>query len=149
MAPSLASAGIAGDGYPRNISAGDGSEVAFQRIRAKQYQSGAVAEPLRLQGWQIVDEMNRALAGEPPSGYVPPTNLFTPDTIQFDGGPNNIDDPDNGYTNAYKKIWGVSSRAHVSCGPGSDPRRVPFSRSRRHRCRARTCPSRTSRETSR
>ena len=35
MAPSLASAGIAGDGTPHNISAGDGSEVAFQRIRAR------------------------------------------------------------------------------------------------------------------
>ena len=34
MAPSLAAAGIDGDGHPRNISAGDGSEVAFQRIRA-------------------------------------------------------------------------------------------------------------------
>jgi len=33
MAPSLAAAGIDGDGPPANISAGDGSEVAFQRIR--------------------------------------------------------------------------------------------------------------------
>ncbi|MFO1068555.1 MAG: substrate-binding domain-containing protein [Geminicoccaceae bacterium] len=107
MAPALASAGVAGDGYPKNVSAGDGSEVAFQRIRGKQYQVGTVAEPLRLQGWQIVDELNRALSGEKPSGYVPPTHLFTPDNIQFDGGPNNIYDPDNGYTDAYKKIWGI------------------------------------------
>lgn len=107
MAPSLASAGIDGDGQPRNISAGDGSEAAFQRIREVQYQVGTVAEPLRLQGWQVVDEANRALAGETDSGYVAPPHLFTPENIAFDGGPDNIYDPDNGYTDAFKKIWGV------------------------------------------
>ncbi|MGH6944381.1 MAG: substrate-binding domain-containing protein [Geminicoccaceae bacterium] len=107
MAPSLASAGIAGDGWPHNVSAGDGSEVAFQRIRNHQYQVGTVAEPLRLHGWQVVDEMNRAFAGEPPSGYVAPAHLFVPSNIEFDGGPRNIYDPDNGYREAYEKIWGV------------------------------------------
>jgi ribose transport system substrate-binding protein len=68
MARSLASAGIDGDGQPRNISAGDGSEAAFQRIREFQYQVGTVAEPLRLQGRQVVGEANRALAGEADSG---------------------------------------------------------------------------------
>ncbi|WP_108658829.1 substrate-binding domain-containing protein [Acuticoccus kandeliae] len=105
MAPALASAGIAGDGHPTNISAGDGSEAAFQRIRDKQFQAATVAEPLRLQGWQVVDEANRALAGEKDSGYVAPPHLFTPDNIGFDGGPNNIYDPDNGYTEIYAKIW--------------------------------------------
>ena len=67
-----------------------------------------MAEPLRLQGWQILDEANRAIAGEADSGYVAPPHLFTPDNIAFDGGPDNIYDPDNGYTDAYKKIWGVN-----------------------------------------
>lgn len=107
MAPALAAAGIAGDGNPRNISAGDGSEAAFQRIRDVQYQVATVAEPLRLQGWQVVDEANRALAGDKDSGYVAPPHLFTADNIAFDGGPDNTYDPDNGYTDAYRKIWGV------------------------------------------
>lgn len=107
MAPSLASAGIPGDGAPHSISAGDGSEVAFQRIRSNEYQVGTVAEPLRLHGWQIVDELNRAFAGEPPSGYVAPAHLFVPSNIEFDGGPRNIYDPENGYQDAYKTIWGV------------------------------------------
>jgi ribose transport system substrate-binding protein len=107
MAPALASAGIAGDGLPHNISAGDGSAAAFQRIRNKQYQIATVAEPLRLQGWQIVDEANRALHGQPDSGFVAIPHLFTPDNIAFDGGKNNEYDPDNGYRDAYKKIWGV------------------------------------------
>jgi ribose transport system substrate-binding protein len=107
MAPALASAGIPGDGVPHNVSAGDGSEVAFQRIRADQYQVGTVAEPLRLHGWQLVDELNRAFAGEKPSGYIAPAHLFTPANIKFDGGPQNVYDPDNGYRDAYTKIWGV------------------------------------------
>jgi ribose transport system substrate-binding protein len=109
MAPSLASAGIPGNGYPRNISAGDGSEVAFQRIRQGEYQVGTVAEPLRLHGWQIVDEANRAFNKEKPSGYVAPAHLFLPSNIKFDGGPKNTHDPENGYTDSYLKIWNAGS----------------------------------------
>ena len=68
--PSLVSAGIdPAEGYPRQIAAGDGSVPAFQRIREKQYQVATVAEPLHLHGWQTIDELNRAFAGEPPSDY--------------------------------------------------------------------------------
>jgi ribose transport system substrate-binding protein len=107
MGPSLAAAGKKGDGPPKAISAGDGSESAFQRIRAKQYQAGTVPEPLNEQGWQLVDELNRAFAKAPWSGFISRIHLVTPDNIAFDGGPKNIFDPDNGYRDQYKKIWGV------------------------------------------
>jgi ribose transport system substrate-binding protein len=107
MGPSLSAAGKNGDDTPKNISAGDGSESAFQRIRSKQFQVATVPEPLQEQGWQLVDELNRAFAKEPWSGYVSGIHLVTADNIQFDGGPNNVFDPDNGYRDAYKKIWGV------------------------------------------
>ena len=45
MLPSLVAAAIPGSGYPRNISGGDGSEPAFERIRKHHYQIGTVAEP--------------------------------------------------------------------------------------------------------
>jgi len=107
-APSLTSAGIdPASGYPRQISAGDGSVPAFQRIRAKQYQLATVAEPLHLHGWQAIDEMNRAFAGQPPSGYVAHVHLFINANIDKDGGAQNIFDPGNGYKEEYKKIWGV------------------------------------------
>lgn len=106
MGPSLASAGIAGDGKPVNVAAGDGSESAYQRIRAKQFQAVTVAEPLNLQGWQLVDELNRAFAGTPWSGYVSPLHVVTSANVEFDGGPKNSFDPDNGYRDQYKKIWG-------------------------------------------
>lgn len=105
MAPALAAAGIPGNGQPLAISAGDGSEVAFQRIRQGEYQAGTVAEPLRLQGWQIVDEANRALSGQKDSGFVAPAHLFLPSNIKSDGGPKNTYDPENDYTKAYLKIW--------------------------------------------
>jgi ribose transport system substrate-binding protein len=107
MAPSLIWASIPGDGQPHNVSVGDGSEVAFQLIRTDQYQVGTVAESLRLHGWQVVDELNRAFAGEEPTEYVAPAHLFVPFSIEFDGGPRNIHDPENGYHDAYRQIWGV------------------------------------------
>lgn len=105
MSPSLAAAGIKGDGAPINVAAGDGSESSYQRIRSGQYQAVTVAEPLALQGWQLVDELNRALEGQPWSGYVSPLHVVTKDNVEFDGGPNNSFDPDNNYQEAYKKIW--------------------------------------------
>lgn len=107
MVPSLTAAAIPGSGYPRNISGGDGSEPAFERIRKNHYQIGTVAEPLRLHGWQAIDELNRAFAGQKDSGYSTPVHLVTSANIQFDGGQRNEFDPDNGYRDAYEKIWGV------------------------------------------
>ncbi|GAB0116224.1 ABC transporter substrate-binding protein [Acidisoma sp. 7E03] len=107
MGPSLADAGVDGTGHPRSVAAGDGSKSAYERIRAGQYQSVTVAEPLFLQGWQLVDELNRALAGQPWSGYVAPFHVVTKDNIAFDGGPQNMFDPDNDYRGHYKAIWGV------------------------------------------
>eukprot|EP01037_Dinobryon_pediforme_P014900 gene14900-15037_t len=105
MGPSLSAAGKKGDGSPKAISAGDGSESAYQRIRAKQYQAGTVPEPLNMQGWQLVDELNRAFAKANWSGYVSGIHLVTADNVAFDGGARNVFDPDNGYRDQYKKIW--------------------------------------------
>lgn len=107
MPPVFIAAAIPGNGYPRNISAGDGSEPAFERVRKNRYQIGTVAEPLRLHGWQAIDELNRAFAGQKASGYSAPVHLVTPANIKFDGGRHNEFDPDNGYRDRYRKIWGV------------------------------------------
>lgn len=107
MAPSLRAAGIKGNAMPYNISAGDGSVTAYQRIRNQEYQIATVPEPLHLQGWQLVDELNRAFAKQKPSGYVTPVHLVTKENINYDGGKQNIYDPQNGYKQAYKTIWGI------------------------------------------
>ena len=104
MGPALAAAGIAGDGAPKAGSAGDGSEAAFQRIRSGEYQAITVAEPLNLQGWQIVDELNRAIQGEACSGYVTAPALVTKEGLEKMGDSNTFD-PDSPYRAAYTAIW--------------------------------------------
>lgn len=87
------------------LSAGDGSAAAFLRIKAGTFQTGTVAEPLTLHGWQLVDELNRLLAHQPVTGYLVPVHLVTPENIAFDGGQQMQYDPDNGYRNIYRRIW--------------------------------------------
>jgi ribose transport system substrate-binding protein len=87
------------------LSAGDGSPAAFLRILAKTYQTGTVAEPLNLQGWQALDELNRLLSHQPVSGFIAPVHLVTADNVAFDGGPKLQYDPDNGYRQIYRRIW--------------------------------------------
>lgn len=106
-APALRSAGVGPGGPPQFVSAGDGSVSAYGRIRNGQYQVATIPEPLNLHGWQAVDELNRAIAGKAPSGYVTAAHLVTKSNIASDGGPNNIFDPGNGYRDKYKAIWGV------------------------------------------
>jgi ribose transport system substrate-binding protein len=87
------------------LSAGDGSAAAFLRIQAGTFQTGTVAEPLNLQGWQLVDELNRLLAHQQVTGYVSPVHLVTARNIEFDGGLLGQYDPDNGYRTIYRGIW--------------------------------------------
>ena len=89
----------------RGISAGDGSASAYQRIRANQLQIGTIPEPVGQQGWQIVDELNRAFSAVHPSGLMTAVHLVSEQNIAFDGGAKNSFDPDNDYRNQYKKIW--------------------------------------------
>jgi ribose transport system substrate-binding protein len=89
----------------QGLSAGDGSNSAYKRIRSNSLQIGTVPEPLFMHGWQLVDEMNRALSGVAPSGYVTPVHLVTNQNIAYDGGPKNVFDPANDFRGQYQKIW--------------------------------------------
>ena len=53
-----------------------------------------------------------------------PVHLVTKENIEFDGGPQNVFDPDNGYRDAYKKIWGgqLTARPRLT-GPIAGVRR--------------------------
>lgn len=102
--PVLTKAGLPSNGLSL-LSAGDGSMPAFLRIQARTFQTGTVAEPLNLHGWQVVDELNRLFARVPVSGFVAPVHLVTADNIAFDGGKRLLYDPDNGYRDIYRRIW--------------------------------------------
>ncbi|MBU6488617.1 MAG: substrate-binding domain-containing protein [Burkholderiales bacterium] len=102
--PVLTEAGIP-NGAMAMLSAGDGSESAFLRIGSGTFQTGTVAEPLNLHGWQLIDEMNRLVAGEGVTGYVFPVHLVTAENVREDGGERLIYDPSNGYRDIYRHIW--------------------------------------------
>ena len=105
IAPPLVSAGVDPAGPPANVSAGDGSNSAYERVRTGQYQTATVPEPLSLHGWQLTDELNRAFAHQAPSGYVAPVHLVVQANADRDGGPRGVYDPDSGYRDVYKRIW--------------------------------------------
>ncbi|MFC9292960.1 substrate-binding domain-containing protein [Streptomyces sp. NPDC057011] len=100
-APALRAAGKPGSGPPFNIGAGDGDPSAFQRIDSGQFQAATVPEPLSEQGWQVIDEFNRAFAGRPASGYVAPVHIATAENSRGAASW----DP-SGYREAYRRIWG-------------------------------------------
>jgi len=102
--PVFIEAGLA-NGAISLLSAGDGSAPAFMRIRAGSFQTGTVAEPLNMQGWQVVDELNRLFAGQPVSGFVAPVHLVSGDNVISDGGSRFVYDPANGYRDTYLRIW--------------------------------------------
>jgi ribose transport system substrate-binding protein len=104
MVPALITAQQPGAGV-RLISGGDGSSSAFLRIAARSFQTATAADPLNQQGWQTVDEMNRLFAQQPTSGFVAPPRLVTAENIACEGGSRMLYDPDNGYRDAYKRIW--------------------------------------------
>lgn len=85
----------------------DGTSKGYDRIRAGDYEIGVAPEPLGLQGYQAIDEMNRALNGAPPSSFVPPVYVVTKENIDNEGGARNAFDPGNNYKTEYAKIWGV------------------------------------------
>jgi ribose transport system substrate-binding protein len=110
MAPALRTLGVPtqGSGSIALVSAGDGSNTAFDRVRSGNYQTATIPEPLNEHGWQIADDLNRAFAGDPPSDYVTPLHLVVKSNVNLDGGVDDVFDPDNDYRAWYEKIWGIS-----------------------------------------
>ena len=102
-AAGLYSLGIGGDAPPLAVAAGDGDAAEFARIRSHDYQAASVAEPLYLQGWQLIDELNRALSHRPASGYVPPPRLVTSGNVPAGA----VFDPPTRYRRHYLGIWGA------------------------------------------
>jgi ribose transport system substrate-binding protein len=100
-AAGLFALGIAGDAPPLAVAAGDGDAAEFARIRSRDYQAASVAEPLYLQGWQLIDDLNRALWHRPASTYLPPPRLVT----RRDVPAGDVFDPRTEYRRHYLRIW--------------------------------------------
>lgn len=89
-------------GPPQSIGAGDGDAADMQRIRSDSYQAATVAEPIPLQGWQLIDEVNRAFAGQAPSTFVAAPGLITKKNVPS----GDVFDPASGFRDVYLKVWG-------------------------------------------
>ena len=83
----------------------DGSPGAYDRIRNGEYQVATVPEPLLEEGWVMVDEMNRAIQGGKPSGYVPAVHIIDNTNMARDVTKDSVYEPHNNYRNHYKQIW--------------------------------------------
>ena len=105
--PALRNAGV--DPATVKLVGADGQESAYGRIRAGDFQVVTVSEPVGMQGYQAVDELVRALAGEGPSGFVQAPYLVTPENVEEEGGKDNTFVPSNGYKAKYLALWGVAS----------------------------------------
>lgn len=86
----------------RNVSAGDGSLTALSRIsNGKSQQIATVAEPLKLQGFQLADELNRAFANYRPSHFISNPILVTNDLMREKSGL----DVETDVEEIYTSIW--------------------------------------------
>ena len=104
--PALRTGGV--DPKDVTIVSADGNKSAYERIRAGgQYQLVTASEPYKMQGYQAIDELNRAFNKEPPSGFVQTPYLVTPDNINAEGGDKNTFIPSNDYEKHYLELWGV------------------------------------------
>ncbi len=104
--PALRGAGV--DQKSVKLVGADGERAAYDRIRTGQYQLVTVSEPVEMEGFQAVDEINRAMHQAPPSGFVQTPFLVTPENVDAEGGDKNAFVPSNQYENHYLNLWGVA-----------------------------------------
>lgn len=103
--PALRSAGV--DPADVKLVGADGQRSAYERVRSGEYQVVTVSEPVEMQAYQAVDEINRAIQGEEPSDFVQAPYLVTPDNVDAEGGDQNAFIPTNDYKKRYLELWGV------------------------------------------
>lgn len=104
--PALRSAGV--DPKTVKLVGADGQRSAYDRIRNGEYQTVTVSEPVEMQAYQAVDEINRAIQGQPPSGFVQAPYLVTPDNVNAEGGDKGAFVPSNDYKKRYLALWGIT-----------------------------------------
>ena len=87
------------------LGGADGTPQAYQRVRDGDYQLVTVPEPIEMQAWQAIDELNRAINGQAPSTFVQPVYIVTKANIAEQGGDKNTFTPANNFKDHYLKIW--------------------------------------------
>lgn len=87
------------------LGGADGTPQAYQRVRDGDFQHITVPEPIEMHSWQAIDELNRAINGEPASTFVQPVFVVTAANVSAEGGDTNTFTPSNNFKEHYLKIW--------------------------------------------
>jgi ribose transport system substrate-binding protein len=103
FASALRSAGASPDKI--KLIGADGPPSAYDMIRKGNYEVATVPEPSTLFGYEAVDAVIRAMAGQPPAQFVQPTYLVTRDNVDTEGGDKNQFIPSNNFACHYVNIW--------------------------------------------
>jgi ribose transport system substrate-binding protein len=85
----------------------DAPPTAYARIRQGKYEIVSVPEPQQEEAYMAIDQLNRAIQGEKPSPYVPPTYLVTKANVETAGGTKSQYEPAYPYAAKYLENWGV------------------------------------------
>jgi ribose transport system substrate-binding protein len=83
----------------------DGSPSAYDMIRKGQFEVATVPEPSTLFGYQAVDAVVRAQAGQAPDKFIQPTYLVTKDNVDAEGGDKDQYIPSNNFACHYSNVW--------------------------------------------
>jgi ribose transport system substrate-binding protein len=103
VASALRASNVPTDGV--KLVGADGAPSAYDMIRTGEYQVATVPEPSTLFGYQAVDSVVRAMAGEKPAAFSQPTYLVTADNVDAEGGDQDQYIPSNGFACHYANIW--------------------------------------------
>ena len=77
----------------------------YDMIRKGNFEVASVPEPSTLFGYEAIDAVVHAMAGEPPAKFVQPTYIITKDNVDEEGGKNNDFVPENNFACHYINIW--------------------------------------------
>jgi hypothetical protein len=79
-----------------------------------------VPESSTLFGFEAVDAIVRAMAGQPPAEFVQPTYLVTRENVNAEGGDKNQFIPSNNFVSHYVNIWKGENKASNLHSPNAD-----------------------------
>jgi ribose transport system substrate-binding protein len=103
VASSLHAAGVKPE--RAHLVGADAPPATYDLIRKGNYEVASVPEPSTLFGYEAVDAVVHAMAGEPPAKFVQPTYIITKDNVDAEGGANHEFVPSNNFACHYLNIW--------------------------------------------
>jgi ribose transport system substrate-binding protein len=83
----------------------DAPPSAYDMIRNGGFQVASVPEPSTLFGYEAVDAIIRAMAGQEPAKFLQPVFLIVKDNVDSEGGKNNEFVPSNNFACHYMNVW--------------------------------------------